>query len=892
MDKAEHACILLIQRSKLKGGIMRRKTFIILVSVFLTAGCALFLSAAKIQNPLLDSWQQYLTLKHNSEFSLKWISLGPVLNSARVEAVQCDPTRPGTMYAAFGSGNLWKTTNNGLSWKPIFENQSALGIGDIALAPSEPKIIWLGSGESLKKARNFTMPGTGIFRSADGGKTWANKGLHDSYHIGEIAVHPKNPDIVFAAVLGHFWSTNTNRGVYRTTNGGNTWEHVLSVNERTGANDVVIAPSDPDIVYASMWENNPSISGKESGVYRSEDGGTTWTRLGGGLPDGPKTGRIGLAVSWSNPDKVYALVDNLNKDKRLAAEVYRTLDGGKTWKRTHKDELLIFPGIGWYFTDIYVNPKDDDEIFALGVRIAHSRDGGKTFGLLGGDVYHLFPSPADPLHLDHCELWIDPQNPDHLALGNDGGFYLSYDKGQSWMHCNNIPAGEFYDISVDNQDPYWVYGGVQDDASVCGPAREWKPKYPDGWKYIWIDAWSGGDGCFTMPDPEDPNTVYFSSQNGAIRRKDMKADRSVGIRPRLPKAHEGNLRYVFVAPCIISPHNHLTLYHAGNFVFKSLNRGDTWRLLSPDLSHSAFPAKTSTAVGAIAESPLEPGLLYAGTDKGAFWVTKNDGVKWTEHSKDLPNRYIRSICPSRFSLSRVYAAVTGINDDDFQNYLFVSENYGKTWESISGNLPNEVANVILEDPLNENILYAGLYRGVYVSTDRGQSWSLLGPDLPAACISDLVIQEREMDLVAGTHGRGIYKMNIRPIQEAFQSKPPDKAVLFKTPVARLPWINDTHRDPNYSTMEKVPITFFLTKPAAVTIHIKNRTRKTVWTKTLQGRRGFNQIRWDLVIKRVDSPEPYFIRYFQFAPPGTYEIQVTGAGTDLKGPLKIVPRTRR
>ena len=868
---------------------MKVKASFIFAIIFLMTGTCLFIQAQEAKSPLLESWEQYLKMKKDSEFGLGWISIGPVMNAARVEAVQCDPATPGTMYVAFGSGNLWKTTNHGLTWKPIFENQSALGIGDIALAPSNPDIIWLGSGESLKKARNFTMPGTGVFRSDDGGETWRNLGLHDSYHIGEIAVHPENPEIVFVAVLGHFWSTNKNRGLYRSVDGGKTWKHVLYVNERTGANDVVIAPSNPDIIYASMWENNPGIYGKESGVYKSTDGGKTWIRLKGGLPDGPKTGRIGLAVSWSNPDKVYALVDNLNKDRNIAAEVYRTLDGGNSWERAHKAELYIFPGIGWYFADCYVNPQDDEEVFALGVRMAHSTDGGKTFKLVGGDVFHIFPNPSDPLHLDHCELWINPLNPDHLALGNDGGFYVSYDKGKSWMHYNNIPAGEFYDISVDNQDPYYVYGGVQDDSSVFGPAKEWNPKYPDGWKYVWLDAWAGGDGCFTMPDPEDPNTVYFSMQNGAVRRKNMQADRSVRIRPQLPKDHPGQLAYTFVTPYFISPHNRLTLYHAANYVFKSLNRGDSWHLISPDLSKSSHKEKISSALGAIAESPIKPGLLYAGTDGGAFWVTQNDGVEWTEHSQGLPNRYIRFVCPSRFSQTRVYVAVTGINNDDLNKYLFVSEDYGKNWKSIASNLPNEVAYVILEDPVNENILYAGMYRGVYISVDRGQTWSLLGPELAATCISDLVIQEREMELVAGTHGRGIYKMNIRPIQEAFKKGNPQSNILFKTPVARLPWINDTHRDPQYSTMEKVPITFYLIKEAEVTLSVKDKRGRIVWSRHLKARRGFNQVRWDLVTKKADSPLPYFIDYYRFARPGTHEIQISGEGIELKGELTVVHR---
>jgi len=847
------------------------------ICLLLTTGihCSLWAQAEK--SPLLDSWTQYLEMKEQSAFGLEWIQLGPVINSARVDSVQCDPTRPGTMYAAFGSGNLWKTTNHGLTWQPIFENQSALGIGDIALAPSNPDIIWLGSGESLRKPRNFTMPGTGVFRSDDGGQSWRNTGLPDSYHIGEITVHPKDPDIVFVAVQGHFWSTNKNRGVYRTIDGGETWEHVLYVDEQTGANDVVISPSKPDVVYASMWEFYPDNSGEKSAVFRSSDAGKTWNKISAGLPQGPKTGRIGLAVSWTNPDKVYALVDNQNKSDH--SEIYRTVDGGQTWNRTHEEgELRMLASIGWYFADCYVNPQDDDEIFGLGVKVAHSTDGGKSFELIRGDVFHFFPNPTKALHLDHCEMWINPQNPNHLVLGNDGGLYVSYDKGQSWMHYNNIPAGEFYDISVDNKEPYQVYGGTQDDGAVYGPALEWTPQYADQWQYVWFDVWSGGDGCYTMADPTDPDVIYSSSQNGHIFRKNMRSSRQTRIQPRLPKDHKGESSYHFIAPYIISPHNPLTLYHAGNYVFKSLNRGDSWKLISPDLSRSAIDEKRSLAVGAIAESALEPGLLFAGTDRGAFWVTHDDGRLWTEHSQGLANGYVRSICASRFDKVRVYVSVTGINYDDLGCHLYSSNDYGKTWQSIAANLPDEVAYCILEDPVNEDILYAGLYRGVYISVDRGKSWSLLGPGMAATTISDLVIQEREMDLVVGTHGRGIYKMNLGPLHEACKHGLPQKHLLFDPPLARLPGTSST---------EKVPITFYLMRDTAVELQLKDEKRGTVWTTSITGRKGFNQYRWDLVVKKNNSPEPYFWRYSQYAQAGEYEIKIVGEGINLKNKLAIV-----
>ncbi|HEC43312.1 MAG TPA: hypothetical protein ENI20_10830 [Bacteroides sp.] len=839
-------------------------------------------------SPLVASFEMHRLMKMETVFKLDWISLGPTLNSARVEAVQLDPEHPGTMYIAFGSGNLWKSVNHGISWKPIFEGQPSLGIGDFALAPSNPNIIYVGTGESLKKARNFTMPGTGIYRSDDAGETWRHLGLDDSWHIGEIAVHPHNPDIVLVSVLGHFWSKNENRGVFRTNDGGESWKQVLYNDDQTGANDIVISPSDPDILYASMWENNPGVSGPNSGVYRSSDGGKTWSARNIGLPQGYGTGRMGLAVSYTNPDKAYVLVDNRSNENDDAAEVYKTLDGGLHWERTHQEDLKIFSVIGWYFTDIYVSPANDDEIFALGVRLAHSADGGKTFAIMGGDVAHITPSAAHGLHLDHCELWIHPGNPDHLALGNDGGLYISYDRGKSWMHYNNIPAGEFYDITLDHQTPYQIYGGVQDDATVYGPPEEWNPAFPDRWKYLWIDAWNGGDGCVTQVDPEDPNTVYFSAQNGAARRLNMAIDSSTSIRPELPEEYGDSLRFNFVTPYFISAHHSKTLYHAGNFVFKSTDRGDHWELISGDLSLSSVETKKSTAAGALAESPLQPGLLYLGTDRGAFWVSQDDGLSWKEQSKGIPDNYILSICPSRFNKKRVYMAITGINYDDLGNYLYVSENYGENWRSLGSKLPDEPANVILEDPTNENILYAGMYRGVYISTDRGNQWSYLGKNMPAASIADMEIHEPSMDLIAATHGRGIYKMNIKPIQTGYSDKAgPEENHLFKIPAVHRPWQNDTRGKPDYRTLKKVPISFWLSTSQQVSLELMNPGNELVWSTRLDGQEGFNEIRWDLIYKREDSDQPYFIHYETFLESGSYSMQLLVGKDTLSRELIIL-----
>ena len=826
------------------------------------------------ESPLVNSFHEHIKLKNQSNIHLEWISLGPVLNSARVESIQVDEKNPGTMYVAFGSGNLWKTVNNGITWKPIFENQPSLGIGDIALAPSNSDIIYVGTGESLKKARNFTMPGTGMYRSTNGGDTWKHIGLEDSWHIGEISVHPTNPDIVLVSVLGHFWSKNVNRGIYKTEDGGKSWKHVLYIDENTGSNDIVISNSNPEVIYASMWENNPGISGLNSGIYKSSDGGDNWEKLINGLPYGKKMGRIGLAVSYSNPNKVYALIDNLSKNRSEAAEVYKTIDGGKLWKRTHEDELMIFPGIGWYFADIYVNPKDDEEIYSLGVRIAKSMDGGKTFNNLYGTVKRINPSDAKFLHLDHCELWINPKNPKHIALGNDGGLFVSYDKGESWMHYNNIPAGEFYDITISNEEPYLIYGGTQDDATVYGPAKEWNNKYSDKWKYLWIDAWDGGDGCVTEVDPIDPSIVYFSMQNGAIRRKNMKTGNSVSIKPKLSKENINALNYNFITPYFISPHDNKTLYHGGNFVMKTIDQGNSWSSISPDLTKSKILEKNSFSAGAIAESSLQKGLLYYGSDKGSFWVSKDDGKNWSENSKNIKDNYIRSIYPSKFSKSRVYMAMSGINYDDLGNYIYMSENYGKDWKSIKSNLPNEPANVIIEDLKFENILYAGLYRGVYISFDKGNSWSILGKNLPIVSISDLIIDEKSGDLIAATHGRGIYKLNLNPIHYSIKKGvSEEKNILFPISDITRPLINDTHKEPISSTAEKLSFSFFINKNEKVLTEVYNDKNDLIWRYKFDAKKGFNEFRWDIIYEKNKSDLPYFIHYNKYLPAGKYKLNL-------------------
>lgn len=826
-------------------------------------------------SPLVKSHQQHTKMKADSPYGLEWIQLGPTLMGARAEAVQADPDNPGTLYVAFGSGGLWKSINHGLNWKCIFENKASLGIGDIALAPSNPEIIYVGTGESLKKARNFTMPGTGIYRSDDGGESWSHLGLNDTWHIGEISVHPTNPDIVVVAAQGHFWSDNTNRGLFRTEDGGKSWKHVLFIDEATGANDVVFSPADPSVVYASMWHNYPSVHGAQSGIYKSEDAGKTWKKMIDGISIDENTGRIGVAASYQNKDKAYVFIDQRNRaNNRGAGEIYKTEDGGKHWEKTHQEYIYSMAGLGWYFMDINVNPQNDDELYALGVGLIHSEDGGKSFEYIRGQINHLSPSPAQTLHLDHCELWINPINPKDLLLANDGGVYHSYDKGKSWLHYNNIPTGEFYDIEIDSQKPYNIYGGVQDDATVFGPSKELNTKFNDAWEYVWIDAWSGGDGCITLLDPNDENTVYFSMQNGGARRKDLKKNKSVSIRPRFPEL-DVMLQYNFISPYMLSPYNSNRVYLAGNYVMQSENRGDDWKIISPELGEIRKLAKDEIGAGAIAESHFDEGTLYVGTDKGTMLRTKDGGANWEDISNGLPNNYIRCIYPSRHKKGRLYIQQTGINYDVLDAYLFVSENQGDDWKSIANNLPNHPINCILEDPTYENILYAGTFKGLYISTNFGNDWSYFGKNMPDASIADIAIEEKSKDLLIATHGRGIYKINLSP----FYTKM-DSAIhanfLFSSPKAVFPKRRDTHRDIDENTIIKTPITFWLKEAEQVKLMLCNQADSVLWSKQMAGQKGFNQFRWDLVTDENKSNQPYFTKFKDYLPKGEYKIKLESA----------------
>lgn len=839
-----------------------------------------------VKTPVTEAWKSFSKNKEQSIYSgLKWTTLGPVINSGRVEAFDVMPGKPGTIFVGFGSGNLWKTENHGFSWKPIFDNMPGYSIGDICIAPSANNIIYLGTGENLRARRGHTIAGSGVYRSDDEGETWESLGLEDCYHIGRVAVHPENPDIVFVAALGHFYSPGINRGLYRSDNGGKSWKKVLYVDDRTGANDIVISRSDPNIIYASTWTCSDAIGGPGSNVYKSTDAGISWKKIGNGLPDGEMNGRIGLAVSYQNSDKVYAFSDNLNKNSDTG-ELYRTDNGGESWTLTHDGGLKILSTFGHVFTDCFINPQDDNEIYLAGINILRSSNGGKDFIPLRGETSNIVDSPANFFHVDHHDMWIDPDNPDHIMVGNDGGFYISYDKADTWFRYNNIPVGEFYFVRTDNQDPYNIYGGTQDDAAVYGPAFPLKENTNDLWKYVWIDPWSGGDGAVTFPDPEDHNIVYYESQNGALRRKNMSTNESVGIRPALPEGYDDELFSEWLTPYFVSEYNHTTLYYGANYVFKSVNRGNDWEVISPNLSISRDKDRCGDGITTITESPSKRGLLYAGTSQGAVWISKNDGVSWTEISEGLPEKYAKTISPSSFCESRVYICLSGIKSDDFTSYVFASDDFGKTWKDISTNLPEAHVNSILEDPENEDILYAGTFNGVFVTTNRGKSWNVLGTGIPNSFVSDMTIQKREKDLIAATHGRGIYKFDLEPIRKYADRENDDAEILYMTE-ACLPEIDASGQKPVLASYEDLRVDFYVPVAGNYEISIRHYDDETdVYTTGENFRKGLNSFSWDLIINRVDNDNPYIFNFNEFIEPGEYTITISGEGVSLTEYFKV------
>ena len=732
--------------------------------------------------------------------TLDYRSVGPTRQSGRFVDFAVPLQRPNTFYAAAASGGLWKTENNGQTFEPLFENEKVFSIGDVAVAPSNPDLLWLGSGEANNSRSTYW--GDGVYKSADAGKTWRNMGLKESHHIGRILINPANPDTVYVAALGHLYSENAERGVYKTTDGGILWTKVLDVvaDGRTiGVVDLVMDPADPETLYAASYDRlrKPwtfQLGGPGSGIHKSADGGRTWTKLTNGLPGGI-LGRIGLTISPKNPKTLYAMVENANKPGMSAedrwkeivggkssqgmidGEIYRTDDAGSTWRKVSPDKRSIGGAPGYYYGQIIIDPSNDDNVFILSVGVLASRDGGKTW--------------IEPFQFggDNHALWIDPKNSSHMLLGYDHGLGVTWDGGKAWYHPDFLALAQFYAIDFDMSYPYRVAGGLQDNGSLMGPST--KPGagssgrrgvtgsgIPPG-PPIRLEDWfsvGGGDGMYNVFDRATNRYLYNESQFGPLSRIDLVTGEAKGISYGRLKPET---RWNWCAPIHVSYHNSDTIYHCGNLVVMSTNRGESWTEISPDLTTNDASKLTVGGKGGdgniqyctittFDESPLVPGLLWVGTDDGNVWVTRDNGKAWTKLNDKIagnPGYWVSRVAASNFDPGTAYVSYTGLRNDDFRPFVYKTTDYGATWTSLAAGLSEGPVNVVREDAKNPNLLFAGTDFGVTISIDGGKAWLHLKNDLPTQPVHDLRIHPREADLIVATHGRGAYIADIKPLQE-------------------------------------------------------------------------------------------------------------------------------
>lgn len=850
---------------------------------------------------------------------------GPTIMSGRITDLDVSPADPTTFYAAFASGGLWKTTNNGHSFVPLFDEQAVMTIGDIAVDWNNGETIWVGTGESNSSRSSYA--GVGVYKSDDGGKTWQHMGLGDTHHIGKIILHPTDPNTLWVAAVGHLYSPNKERGVYKTTDGGKTWKKTLYLNENTGAIDLQVDPKNPQHVYAAMWHRerrawNFVEGGKSSGVFKSADGGDTWQDIsqnGSGFPDTEGVGRIGLSLYPGNPDIMYALVDNQDPrertepeaekelldddifrgmsaedflkldDKALnefldskrfpreytaksikqmvrqgqlkpvalveyledqftetadtevhGAEVYRTNDGGKTWQKTHESYIdNMYSSYGYYFGVIRVSPLNPDKIYILGVPILTSDDGGKTFRNI----------EDDNVHADHQALWVSPEKPGYLINGNDGGINITYDDGKNWFKANSLPVGQFYAVAVDMAKPYNVYGGLQDNGTWVGP-NNYKPssawtaegKYP-------YERLGGGDGMQVQVDWRDNSTVYLGSQYGYYFRLNKNTGERTMIRPN-HKLGERPLRFNWEAPIHLSRHNQDVVYFGSNKFHRSLKRGEEMETLSGDLTQGGKKGDVGYGtLTSIDESPLRFGLLYVGSDDGLIHTSADGGYTWEKISGKLPqDLWVSTVVASAHQQDRVYASLNAYRWDDFTPYIYVSENRGKKWERIGGNLPQEAVNVIKEDPKNPNLLYVGTDHGLYISLDRGKTFMAMGNGMPAVAVHDVVVHPRENDLVVATHGRSIYIAGIEHLQQLTPELLARPLHLFALPAVNYSgnWGEKRSAWGEANTPE-LQIPFYTSAAGTTTIRIKTDKGEVLQQLSDQSERGLNYVTYTLSV---------------------------------------------
>jgi len=854
--------------------------------------------------------------------SMQWRQIGP-FRGGRALAIEGVIGEPDTYYFGAVAGGVWKTIDGGANWTPLFDKEAISSIGAIAVAPSDHNVVYAGTGEAA--IRGNTTYGIGVYKSIDAGKTWKNVGLKDSRQIGALIVDPRNADVVLVAALGHAFGPNQERGIFRTTDGGKTWTKVLGKDENTGGIDVVFDPRNPNIVFASLWQarRQPwffSSGGPGSGLYRSEDNGATWKRLeGNGLPDGI-LGKIGIAVSGADSNRVYAIIE------AKEGGLYRSEDAGQKWTRVNEDGR--FRQRAWYFSKVYADPKAPDTVYLLNTGAFRSVDGGKTFNLL----------PAR--HGDHHGLWIDPQNPNRIGNANDGGASISTDGGKTWTTQNNQPTAQFYHVAVDNAFPYHIYGAQQDNSNVGIASRT------DSGVIGREDWFQAGDGeCgFVLPDPRDWHIIYSNSEGYAVRY-DKTKENAQDISP-LPLDNSGHgavdlpHRFQWVAPLMLSPHNPDVLYTAAECVFKSTDHGQSWTKISEDLTRndktkqqpSGGPLTNDITsveyydtVFALAESPVKKGTLWAGTDDGLVQVTTDDGGHWANVTGKIPEwSTISIIDPSPHDGSTAYVAVDRHRLDDFKPYIFKTTDLGKTWSSIVNGIPEgSYVRAVREDPKRKGLLYAGTETGVFVSFDDGTHWQPLQLNLPVSPIHDLVVKDD--DLVAATHGRSFWVLDdVTPLRQTTAQSAQADVILYKPQTGlRLHYPEEFDKrqpvgenpppgamiDYYFKAAPKDEVTLeILDAQGKVVRHLSNKEKKEgeqppEWpdrverTKTIPANDGANRFAWDL---RYDDPVQVPGAFYSgngpkgpLALPGEYQVKLTVGGKSQTAPLHlgIDPRTK-
>jgi len=765
------------------------------------------------QSPQMDQ----VTQMELATAALEWRDVGPTIMGGRIADLAVVESDPSTFYVGTASGGVWKTINAGTTFEPIFDDQPTSSIGDITVAPSNPNVIWVGTGEPQN--RQSSPWGMGVFRSTDAGLTWKHLGLENTHHISRIQVHPRNPDVAYVAAVGHLWGANAERGVFRTTDGGETWDRVLYIDEHSGAIDLVMDPNDPETLFAATYQRQRTLwgfngGGPGSGIHRTTDGGDTWTELTEGLPEGD-LGRIGLAVYRGDGNIVYAIVE---ADARTPGQgggfgpgapdretgVYKSTDRGMSWTQVSPTNNRPM-----YYSHIWIDPTDAGRIYLGGASLYRSSDGGDNFTA----------DAASGVHSDHHALWINPTNSDHMILGGDGGLSVSWDRSDHWRQLRNLPISQFYEIGVDNREPYHVCGGLQDNGSWCAPSETWSNQgiRPRDWYNV-----GSGDGFFTQLHPTEP-VMLAQSQGGNIMRVNLETNERLRMRPvgrpsldAEGEEEDADLRWNWDAPMVLSSHDPNTIYYGGNHVFKSTDFGQVWDQISPDLTKGIDRA-TLSIMGVMGDQPMmsandgtatfgnlvslvqsriDRDLLYAGSDDGNLHVTRDGGTTWTNVAPNMPGlpdqTYITRLVASHADAGTVWAAGDNHRNDDFAPYVYVSNDFGETWRVVTTGLPDGWSmNALVQHPRAANLLFAGNEVGVYFSIDAGQSWHSLSRNLPTVPVDDIQIQARENDLVIGTHGRGIWIMeDITPLEQLSQAVLASDSHLFG---AQRAVVYNTHR---------------------------------------------------------------------------------------------------